>query len=354
MVRGDDIRTEQTPNIDILRWAATRAKLLESVEATLSTTDKYAPLERAPQLPHPVTFAASTTRDAFAAIERLDRDQPYFVLKDRYGYGGAQVHRLAFDAAGLEAEVAGHIAAYGDVLIQEFCAEVGHGDLVITFFDDELIGALRRIAPPGEWRTNASIGALEVGVTLTAEQEAIARALKRSFPECRLASVDMLESDRILEINAFPGAEGLLRNYQTVLGAVVLDRLEEELMGPGDQEKATSLTWKAGKAARFPTGTRWPEVEALYPAYEGERRMYDVLSGDLFTMDIRELIEFDPHSPEYILSIPHAGVLMPEALRDRFALDESALVRSTCTATSVTRWPTGSTFAPSLRRSSWT
>ena len=237
-----------------------------------------------------------------------------------------QVHRLAFDATGSEAEVAGHIADYGDVLIQEFCAEVGHGDLVITFFDDELIGALRRIAPPGEWRTNASIGALEVGVTLTAEQEAIARALKRSFPECRLASVDMLESGRILEINAFPGAEGLLRNYQTVLGAVVLDRLEEELMGLGDQEKATSLTWKAGKAARFPTGTRWPEVEELYPAYEGERRMYDVLSGDLFTMDIRELIEFDPHSPEYILSIPHAGVLMPEALRDRFSLDESALV----------------------------
>ena len=136
----------------------------------------------------------------------------------------------------------------------------------------------------------------------------------------------MLESGRVLEINAFPGAEGLLRNYGTVLGAIVLDRLEEELMGPEDPEKATSLTWKAGKPARFPTGTRWPEIEQLYPAYEGERRMYDVLSGDLFTMDIRELIEFDPHSPEYILSIPHGGVLMPEALRDRFALDESALV----------------------------
>ena len=171
VVRGDDIRTEQTPNIEILRWAAAHAKLLESVEATLSTTDKYAPLERAPQLPHPITFPASTTAEAAAAIGRLPRDQPYFVLKDRYGYGGAQVHRPAFDAIGLEAEVADHIAAYGDVLIQEFRAEVGHGDLVITFFDDELLGALRRIAPPGEWRTNASIGALEVGVTLTAEQE---------------------------------------------------------------------------------------------------------------------------------------------------------------------------------------
>jgi N-formylglutamate amidohydrolase/glutathione synthase/RimK-type ligase-like ATP-grasp enzyme len=326
VVRGDDIRTDRTANIEILQWAAAHAKLLESVEATLSTTDKLAPVERCPQLPHPATFAAATVAEALEAVARLPREQPDFVLKDRYGYGGAQVHRLTFDAPDLEAEIAGYLAAYDNVLIQEFRAEVGAGDLVVTFFDDELIGALRRIAPPGEWRTNASIGADQVGVTLTPEQESIARTLKRSFPECRLASVDMLESGRILEINAFPGGEGLLRNYGVVLGAIVLDRLEEELLGTGVGDKATALTWKADKPARFPTGTRWPEVEDLYPAYEGEREMYDVLSGDRFQMGIRELIGFEARSPEYILSIPHAGVLVPEVFRDRFPLDESSLV----------------------------
>jgi glutathione synthase/RimK-type ligase-like ATP-grasp enzyme len=69
--------------------------VLESVEATLSTTDKYAPIERGPQLPHPVTFSAATVSQALEAIARLPREEPYFVLKDRYGYGGAQVHRLA-------------------------------------------------------------------------------------------------------------------------------------------------------------------------------------------------------------------------------------------------------------------
>ena len=48
--------TERTANIEILQWAAAHAKVLETVEATLSTTDKYAPVERGPQLPHPVTF----------------------------------------------------------------------------------------------------------------------------------------------------------------------------------------------------------------------------------------------------------------------------------------------------------
>jgi N-formylglutamate amidohydrolase len=301
VVRGDDIRTERTVNVEILQWAAGHAKVLESVEATLSTTDKYAPIERGPQLPHPVTFAAATVSQALEAIVRLPREEPYFVLKDRT----LPTTTMSF---------------------QEFRGEVADGDLVVTFFDDELIGALRRVAPEGEWRTNASIGAEEVGVTLTPEQESIARALKRSFPECRLASVDLLESGRILEINAFPGGEGLLRNYDIVLGEIVLDRLEEELLGTGVQEKAAALTWKAERPAHFPTGTQWPEVEELYPAYEGEREVYDVLSGDRFRMGIRDLIEFHPRSPEYILSIPHAGVLIPEAFRDRFSLDESSLV----------------------------
>jgi len=63
VLRADDVRTpEETPNIEILREATAHAKTLESLEATLSTTDKYAPLERDPQLPHPVTFPASTSR----------------------------------------------------------------------------------------------------------------------------------------------------------------------------------------------------------------------------------------------------------------------------------------------------
>jgi N-formylglutamate amidohydrolase/glutathione synthase/RimK-type ligase-like ATP-grasp enzyme len=328
VVRGDDIRTEQTINIEALQWAAGHAKMLESVEATLSTTDKYATIERNPQLPHPVTFPVATLAEAIEAIARLPRDGPYFVLKDRYGYGcGAGVHRLMFDAPGLEGDVTGYLENYGHVLIQEFRAEVGEGDLVVTFFDDELIGSLRRIAADGEWKTNASTGADEVGVTLTPEQESIARALKRSFPECRLASVDMLASGRILEINAFPGGEGLLRNYNIQIGEIVMDRLEKELLGTGVETAAAALTWKAEKPARFPTGTRWPEVEELYPVDDdGGRQVYDVLSGDRFKLGIRDLIEFDPRSPEYILSIPHAGVFVPEVFRNRFRLGESALV----------------------------
>lgn len=328
VLRADDIRTEETPNLEILRRATVHAKTLESVEATLSTTDKYAPLERGPQLPHPVTFPASTLKEALEAIERVPHEEPYFVLKDRYGYGcGAQVHRLSFDDPELEDRVAGHLEAYGHVLIQEYCAEVAEGDIVVTFFDDELIGALRRVPAEGEWKTNFSTGADQLGYNLTPEQELIARALKRSFPECRLASVDMLSSGRILEINAFPGGEGFLRNYGISLGEVVMDRLQKELLGTGAARAApAALSWEAEKAPRFPTGARWPEIEELYARHEGQREVYDVFSGDRYRLGIGDLIEFVPRSPEYIVSIPHAGVFVPEAFRDRFHLGEDALV----------------------------
>ncbi|MGI8632220.1 MAG: N-formylglutamate amidohydrolase [Solirubrobacterales bacterium] len=327
VVRADDVRDEQTPNIEILRWAATHAKMLESVEATLSTTDKYMAVKRAPQLPHPVTFPASTLPQALDAIERLERDEPWFVLKDRFGYGcGAQVHRLAFDDENLAEKVRGYLDDYGHLLIQEFCAEVAEGDIVVTFFDDELISSLRRYPSVGEWKTNASTGAEQVGWKLTPEQESIARAMKRSFPECRLASVDLLESGKVIEINAFPGGEGLLRSYEISIGEIVMDRLEQELLGAGVEEVApATLSWDAD-ALRFPLGTQWPEVEALFERYEGEREVFDVFSGDRYRMGIGDLIEFTPRSAEYILSIPHAGVFVPDDHRDRFSLGEDALV----------------------------
>lgn len=328
VVRGDDIRDEHTENVELLRWASEHAKVLETVDATVNTTDKYKPLERAPQLPHPVTFPATTLAEVHEALPKLPQESGYFVLKDRFGYGcGVQVHRIRFDAPDLDQRLAGYLKEYGWVIVQEFCAEVGNGDLVVTFFDDELIAAMRRLPPEDDWKTNASAGAREVGVNLTPQQEAIARAMKRSFPECRLASIDMLESGKILEINAFPGAKGLLKNYGIALGEIVIDRMEAELLGTGADESApAAMSWDAEVAATFPTGTQFLEPDELYAAHGGEREVFDVFSGDTYKMGVRELIPFEPHSPEYIISVPHAGVFVPQKFRDRFKIDEKSLL----------------------------
>lgn len=230
LVRGDDIRTEQTPNVDILREAEAGSLVLESVSATLSTCDKYAMVERAPHVPQPLTFTSADLEGARAAIKRLPTPDGWFVLKDRFGFGcGAQVHRLHVDTPNLEGILAGYLAAYGHVLIQEFRSEVADGDLVVTFLDDVMLGALKRVPAEGEWKTNASLGAAQVAHELDEEQERAARAARRAFPECRLASIDLLLSGRVMEINAFPGAAGLDEAYGIVLADRVLDVLEAEV-----------------------------------------------------------------------------------------------------------------------------
>ena len=235
-VRGDDIRRADTPNLDILREAELSALVLETVAATLATCDKYALIERGPHIPQPITYSATTIDTAMEAIARLPHRDGWFVLKDRYGYGcGAQVHRLHVDEPGLEHIVADFLRAYGDVLLQEFCAEVADGDLVVTFFDDVLIAAMRRTPADDQWKANASLGATHRRHELTSAQAETAWAVRRAYPECRLASVDLLMSGRALEINAFPGADGLLAAHGIVLAERVLDRLEGDVASrPGE------------------------------------------------------------------------------------------------------------------------
>lgn len=229
-VRGDDIRRADTPNLDILREAELSALVIETVAATLASCDKYALVERVPHAPQPITYVGSDPDMAMDEIRRLPHADGWVVLKDRYGYGcGAQVHRLHVDGPDLEHMVVDFVRAYGEVVLQEFRPEVADGDLVVTFFDDELLGAMRRIPADDQWKANASLGATHTRHELTDAQAETAWAVRRAYPECRLASIDLLMSGQALEINAFPGAAGLLETQGIVLAERVLDRLESEL-----------------------------------------------------------------------------------------------------------------------------
>lgn len=315
-VRGDDIRRADTPNLDVLREAELSAQVLETTAATLASTDKYALVERVPHASQPVTYTASDIDAAMDAIHRLPNAQGWFVLKDRFGYGcGAQVHRLHNEAPALEHLVRDYLTAYGNVLLQEFRPEVAEGDLVVTFWDDQLIAALRRIPAEDQWKSNASFGASHVAHGLTRHQTATAWAVRRAYPECRLVSVDLLMSGRALEINAFPGADGLFETYGIVLAERVLDSLEGEL--------ATAAERAAEDDQRDRLGRRFTdEVSTI--------EVFDVFADETHTVEVGEVIEVrlpDPAAASpVVLSVPHSGVLIPTRFIDRFPRDERALV----------------------------
>lgn len=328
-VRGDDIRRADTPNLDILRRAEDTAIVLESVDATLATTDKYLLVERCPSAPQPITYTACDLDQALDAVQRLPHGENWIVVKDRHGYGcGAQVHRLHVDTPGLEHILDGYLRAYGDILLQEFRAEVAEGDLVATFFDDRLLGTMRRIPAEGEWKSNASLGASHVAHELTPVQAEIAWTVRRAFPECRLASVDLLSSGRVLEINAFPGADGLLETQGVVMAEHVLEQLANEL------DRSPPGAYTEPDVGRIHSLER--RVERLYHRdglNESPIDVLDVFAGDVHRVGPEELIELRPAPGSddlldnpVIVSVPHAGVLLPVEFADRFPRDDDTLV----------------------------
>lgn len=319
--RADDVRHANTPNLELIRTIEETGILIESTAATLFTTDKYELTKRIPDIPQPVTYAADSLTGAINTLSSLPEKEGYFVLKDRFGYGcGHGVHRIKFADPKLPEVLKMYLSNYGKILLQEYCPEVSQGDLVVTFFDGELIGTMCRKAAPGEWKTNFSLGATQLPYTLTAEQEQIARTTQNAFSECRLLSVDMLQSGKVLEVNAFPGGKGLLELYGISLGAIVMDRLERELLGmqntfsPGLQVKITDPK------------DRWDDIYYLYNGYAEPVEVLDVFSDEKYCLSTRDLIQYRPQSPDFILSIPHSGVLVPTKYKEHIAIDSDSLL----------------------------
>jgi RimK family alpha-L-glutamate ligase len=101
-------------------------------------------------LPHPRTKLVELN------AELPDVDFPA-VVKPRFGSWGRDV-RICRDRAELERLVLQPWSRSGGAIVQELIPPLGH-DLRVVVARGEVVGAAVRTAPPGEWRTNAALGA---------------------------------------------------------------------------------------------------------------------------------------------------------------------------------------------------
>jgi RimK family alpha-L-glutamate ligase len=148
--------------------------VLNGPEAMLACHDKLVTALRLGRagLPHPETAylsAASTRRD----VSRLRFP---LVVKPRFGSRGENVS-VCEDQDELGSLLSrlrklGWFRRQG-ALIQELVPPAGH-DLRILVAGGHVVGAVRRVAPPGEWRTNVALGAVR-------------RPVRPQPHECRLA-----------------------------------------------------------------------------------------------------------------------------------------------------------------------
>jgi ribosomal protein S6--L-glutamate ligase len=114
------------------------------------------------------------------------------------------------------------------ILVQEFIEEAKGTDLRVFIVDGEVVGAMERKGPEGEFRSNLHRGGTARSVELTdIERETALKAA--AAMGLSVAGVDMLPSKRgplIMEVNSSPGLEGIERATGVDIAGKIIQFIE--------------------------------------------------------------------------------------------------------------------------------
>jgi ribosomal protein S6--L-glutamate ligase len=145
------------------------------------------------------------------------------ILKLIQGTQGVGV-MIAHSAAEVESILSTMWDLGQEILLQEFVAESRGRDVRALVVGERVVGAMRREAKTGEFRSNIHRGAEGTPIDLPGEY-AHAAVRAAHVLGLEVAGVDLLEADvgpKVLEVNSSPGFEGLERTTGIdIAGAIV-------------------------------------------------------------------------------------------------------------------------------------
>jgi [lysine-biosynthesis-protein LysW]---L-2-aminoadipate ligase len=213
---------EALDGIEIGLWELARlrgagVRVLNPPGALVAAHDKLATsrILAGAGIPHPRTVHVTSPTAALPFA-------PPVVVKPRFGSWGRDV--VLCETATELRSVLEHdrnrrwFRAHG-ALVQELVPPVGH-DLRLVVAGAGVVGAIRRVASPGEWRTNVALGATREPVTPPQAACEIAVAAARAI-EADLVGVDLLPAPDgghvVLELN---GAVEFTQEYALQPGDV--------------------------------------------------------------------------------------------------------------------------------------
>jgi RimK family alpha-L-glutamate ligase len=212
--------------LQIGRLEAEGVRVFNGFRALLATHDKLqtSRVLTAAGLPHPRTTHVIAARAGIAL-------EPPVVVKPRFGSWGRDVllcqDRAQVKAALEELSTRPWFRRQG-VLVQELIPPLGH-DLRIVVAAGQVVGAVRRVTAPGEWRTNVALGAkrLPADPPQAARELALAAA---AVAETDLVGIDLMPTSDdgwvVIEMNGaveFTDAYSLDRNVFSAAAEALAD-----------------------------------------------------------------------------------------------------------------------------------
>lgn len=209
------------------RLAASGVPVLNPPRAIEAAVDKYLTLAQlnAEGLPVPPTWTGESVASALIAFDDLGGDCVVKPLFGSEGRGLVRVHdrevaRRVFHA----------LERIGAVLyVQKYLPHDGH-DLRAFVLGNRVLGAIRRHAVEGDWRTNVAVGGHAEACRIDGSTERLALRAARAVG-ARMAGVDLLPVGRegftVLEVNAVPGWRALSAATGIDVAAEILNDLRE-------------------------------------------------------------------------------------------------------------------------------
>jgi RimK family alpha-L-glutamate ligase len=197
--------------VDALHWIEDGGvPVVNSPRAIERTVDKFytSALLRQAGLPTPDTVVCERASDAVLAVGEFGDA----VLKPIFGSMGHGLVRVS------DVEIARRVTRSLEqtraVYYVQRWVEHGGRDVRVLVADGRVVGAIERLAPPGEWRTNVSLGGTAVSLYVPdAWADLAIRAAAAVGAD--YAGVDLVPgldgSVWVLEVNGIPGWRGLQR-----------------------------------------------------------------------------------------------------------------------------------------------
>ncbi|PRP67441.1 30S ribosomal protein S6--L-glutamate ligase [Nonlabens agnitus] len=155
-------------------------------------------------------------------------DGPPCIIKVLEGTQGIGVN-LAENFESAEAIMEAYNTMESRVIVQEFIKEAGGADLRAFVVGDKVVGAMKRQAQKGEFRSNLHRGGTATKIKLSKDEEYTAIAAAKSLG-LGVCGVDLLQSSRgplVLEVNSSPGLEGIEAATQHNIAKEIIKYIEK-------------------------------------------------------------------------------------------------------------------------------